>query len=112
MPGISPHDGAMIGGLGARRYGTPVHQTRCEGIDEVWDLTVSRQEGSAASREGSKGAVDDGGGWRERSGTRVRGNLIKSRPKHEIGVTYGRGETRQSSRARRRRGSRCRSDGL
>ena len=59
--------------------------------------------GSAASGEASRGRVDDGDdGWREREGTGEM-NPIESRPKREIGDTYGFGGTRRSSRVRRRR---------
>ena len=41
-----------------------------EGIEEVQDLTMSHQVGSATFEEASRGRVDDGGdGWREREGT-------------------------------------------
>ena len=55
------------------------------------------------SGKGSKGAVDGGGGGLERECTRVRMNLSKPWPKHEISDTYGCMGTRWSSRAHRRR---------
>jgi len=52
------------------------------------------------------GRVDGGGDvWRERE-VRVSCNPGKTRPKHKIGDTYGRGETRRSSGSRWRRGLR------